>query len=375
MAVQATRWISGPGLRVAERRIDKPVVAADELGSSISSGNGLKEVVGLDKLTAANPFVKFHNRERGYVRPRSPVGFPVFSHPQPFCRDNGDDFGMYPIEGAANIVAEGRSPTSLGCRPFHAWSAETTAPPRSGLSRRLVHTMNPNLAVFGNPQPFSSQPFPGGLMSPSEKPAAPTSRPAERDSDRVMQQVVEGYMKRVIGLARKKLSPGLQQKVAPEDIAQSVLRTFFRRYEYKGQFHNLEDSADLWRLLAKLTVTRCHKAYQHWVLTQKRSINHEVHLDTGNQEGNEGGDERHLAAPELTPQDALILRDTLERCFESEGVDTATRDVIECWLGGATFAEIASAEAVKMTPAAVRALCLRFVRAVEAQAKREDEVA
>jgi alkaline phosphatase D len=47
-----------------------PVVAAEFVGTSISSGGNGKPVpqADLDKLTAANPGVKFHNRERGYVR-------------------------------------------------------------------------------------------------------------------------------------------------------------------------------------------------------------------------------------------------------------------------------------------------------------------
>ena len=52
-----------------DRQADSPVVATEFVGTSISSGgNGPKEVKNLDKLTASNPCVKFHNQERGYVR-------------------------------------------------------------------------------------------------------------------------------------------------------------------------------------------------------------------------------------------------------------------------------------------------------------------
>ncbi len=45
------------------------MVATEFVGTSISSGgNGVKEPKGLDVLLAENPFVKFHNRQRGYVR-------------------------------------------------------------------------------------------------------------------------------------------------------------------------------------------------------------------------------------------------------------------------------------------------------------------
>jgi alkaline phosphatase D len=55
-------------LRVDDRQADAPIVATEFVGSSISSsGNGPKEVKGLDALLAENPCVKFHDRERAYV--------------------------------------------------------------------------------------------------------------------------------------------------------------------------------------------------------------------------------------------------------------------------------------------------------------------
>lgn len=47
---------------------DSPPVAVEFVGTSISSdGNGIDRPKGLDALLAENPFVKFHNAERGYV--------------------------------------------------------------------------------------------------------------------------------------------------------------------------------------------------------------------------------------------------------------------------------------------------------------------
>ncbi|MBI2946301.1 MAG: alkaline phosphatase D family protein [Verrucomicrobia bacterium] len=50
-------------------RLDSRSVATEFVGSSISSGgDGTRAPKDLDKLLAENPFVKFHNAERGYVR-------------------------------------------------------------------------------------------------------------------------------------------------------------------------------------------------------------------------------------------------------------------------------------------------------------------
>ncbi len=62
-----SNWVND--LRVDDRQIDTPVVATEFAGTSITSGgNGVAEPKGLDALLAANPCVRFHNRERGYVR-------------------------------------------------------------------------------------------------------------------------------------------------------------------------------------------------------------------------------------------------------------------------------------------------------------------
>ena len=60
-------WVND--LRVDDRESKEPIVATEFVGTSVTSGgNGQAEVPGLDALLAANPCVRFHNRQRGYVR-------------------------------------------------------------------------------------------------------------------------------------------------------------------------------------------------------------------------------------------------------------------------------------------------------------------
>lgn len=62
-----SNWVNE--LRVDDRETDKPVVAAEFVGTSISSGgNGMDKPPNLDTLMSENACIKFHNRERGYVR-------------------------------------------------------------------------------------------------------------------------------------------------------------------------------------------------------------------------------------------------------------------------------------------------------------------
>lgn len=77
-------------------------------------------------------------------------------------------------------------------------------------------------------------------------------------------------------LAGKHLATGLQQRLDPEDVVQSVYRTFFRRAS-DGQFQ-LSDRSDLWRLLCVITLTKVRSQARRQ-LRQKRNINKEVRLD------------------------------------------------------------------------------------------------
>lgn len=61
-----SNWVNE--LRVDDRREEEPLVAAEFVGTSISSGgNGLVTPNNLDHTMNSNPCVKFYNAERGYV--------------------------------------------------------------------------------------------------------------------------------------------------------------------------------------------------------------------------------------------------------------------------------------------------------------------
>lgn len=62
-----TNWVND--LRVDDRKAETPVVATEFVGTSITSGgNGIDKPEGLDVLLSENPCIRFHNRQRGYVR-------------------------------------------------------------------------------------------------------------------------------------------------------------------------------------------------------------------------------------------------------------------------------------------------------------------
>jgi alkaline phosphatase D len=62
-----SNWVND--LRVDDRKPDTPIVATEFVGTSICSGkNGEDLPADMKPMLAENPFVKFHNQQRGYVR-------------------------------------------------------------------------------------------------------------------------------------------------------------------------------------------------------------------------------------------------------------------------------------------------------------------
>ena len=69
------------------------------------------------------------------------------------------------------------------------------------------------------------------------------------------------YVDRLIGLARKNLSPRLARRVDPEDVVQSAYRSFFRR-ACAGDY-DVDDTEELWRLLAAITINKVRRTAKY----------------------------------------------------------------------------------------------------------------
>lgn len=62
------------------------------------------------------------------------------------------------------------------------------------------------------------------------------------------------YAKRLALLASKQMSPELAARVDPDDVVQSVFRTFFRRVE-KGEY-NIPEGEELWKLFLVISLNK-----------------------------------------------------------------------------------------------------------------------
>jgi RNA polymerase sigma-70 factor (ECF subfamily) len=75
-------------------------------------------------------------------------------------------------------------------------------------------------------------------------------------------EVFNRFAQRLIALARVRLDARLRQKVDPEDVLQSVFRSFFTRHA-EGQF-DLDGWGGLWGLLVVMTLRRCGRRVEYF---------------------------------------------------------------------------------------------------------------
>lgn len=139
---------------------------------------------------------------------------------------------------------------------------------------------------------------PSGASSPEPDELVMKLRARDRDAYRLIDQ---RYTKRLVGLARGQLPARIAAKIAPEDVVQSVLKSFFIRSE-RGEFDQLTDSEGYWRLLAKITRRKCgHKV--DLFRTEGRTVRREEDLDAA----------WEAVARGPTVHEALVLIESIER--------------------------------------------------------------
>ena len=177
--------------------------------------------------------------------------------------------------------------------------------------------------------------------------------------DAAARELLARFSARLVATARRRLSPRLQAKVSPEDVLQSVLRTFFRRLD-AGEIE-LRDWGGLWGYLALTTLYKCRRNAVRYAAA-KRDAAREVSLSvTG------PGGPCELAVPdrEPTPEEAAAFADELESLLS--GLDGRDRETVELLLAGE------SADAVAGRLACSRRTVRRTVARLRARVLARDE--
>lgn len=143
-------------------------------------------------------------------------------------------------------------------------------------------------------------------------------------------QLFESYVDRLVALARRRISQRLAGRVDPEDVVQSVFRTFFHRVK-EGQFH-IADQDDLCKLLMRITV---HKTLR------KIAYHKAAKRDLGMEMGQGAEPRQHLQNVldrDPTPEEAVAFLDQLEH-FLSQ-LKSEERQIVELRLQGCSNEEI-----------------------------------
>jgi RNA polymerase sigma factor (sigma-70 family) len=150
------------------------------------------------------------------------------------------------------------------------------------------------------------------------------------------QQLVDRYTARLLDLARRQLPDRVRKRVDPEDLVQSVYRSFFQRLK-EGRF-SFADSGDLWRLLAAMTFQRVMKAIR-FHQQQCRDVRREEPLGTETSNVSRHTPYNIVAGHEPGPDDLVELFDSLEKLLSN--LPDKYRDIAVLQLQGFSIDEIA----------------------------------
>jgi RNA polymerase sigma-70 factor (ECF subfamily) len=148
--------------------------------------------------------------------------------------------------------------------------------------------------------------------------------------DAAAQELFGRFAHQLIALALRHIDAGLRHKVDPEDVVQSVYKSFFARYG-AGNL-DVVNWNSLWGLLTLITVRKCAEraAYHH---AECRDAAREV-----SPQGDEAAPWLEPFGREPTPLEAAVLSETVEQLLA--GLDEEERPILELSLQGYTTREI-----------------------------------
>jgi RNA polymerase sigma-70 factor (ECF subfamily) len=143
--------------------------------------------------------------------------------------------------------------------------------------------------------------------------------------------IVQRFAHQLVALARRQFAPGLRHKVDPEDVVQSVYKSFFHRYGGG----NLEVAGwnSLWGLLTLITVRKCAERVAYY-----RAACRDAAREVAAPAGEEAVPWLEALGREPTPFEAAVLNETVEQLLAE--LDEDERPVLELSLQGYSTREI-----------------------------------
>lgn len=125
-------------------------------------------------------------------------------------------------------------------------------------------------------------------------------------------RLLRQYTIRLSSLARANLDERIRGRLDPEDIIQSVFRSFFRRLNQGELNIDFGEWNGLWSLLAQMTILKC-RAQVEFHRAQKRDVRREVVATSViADDADELADNWEPICPEPTPQETAAVVDMIE---------------------------------------------------------------
>jgi RNA polymerase sigma factor (sigma-70 family) len=151
----------------------------------------------------------------------------------------------------------------------------------------------------------------------------------------VVREFCDQYGSLLEQFADRQLPAGVRRRIGPEDVVQSVCRTFLRRAR-EGEFR-LADSAGLWRLLCAITLAKVREQirfHRRW----RRSLDREMPLAEPPSEG--AGGHFDPVDPRPSPAEAAAFADQFQHLMAS--FDDDERRLVDLKLQQCTNLEAAA---------------------------------
>ncbi len=150
--------------------------------------------------------------------------------------------------------------------------------------------------------------------------------------DQAAKAIFDRFANRLIGVARARLGQRFRPKLDPEDVVQSVYKSFFVRFA-EGQFE-LKTWDNLWALLTVLTVRKCGHRIEYFQAA-RRDVRGEVAPPAGDSSAS-----WEALAREPTPVEAALLTEVVEQLMRT--LEPRHQEIVALTLQGLTPPEVSA---------------------------------
>ena len=158
--------------------------------------------------------------------------------------------------------------------------------------------------------------------------------------DADIERLWDRYFLKLVALARAKLSPRTRREFDEEDVALSAFHSFCARAG-RGEFPQVTDRNDLWRLLSTITARKVTSSIRH--RTRQKRGGGRVLGESALIEGGGPGDPAisQFLSREPNPDEAVVFAEAYDRLFDRL-TNPTLKEIALCRLEGRTSEEIAT---------------------------------